>query len=205
MDKPKQAEVVTIQEAVEKVKKWLQEKDYKKAKQGCEEILAVEKDNAEVQKLLEEAKKGLGENTNKAPKPSNDMPTPTPPKPSSEKTPPPQVKPEETTKKVEKVMPEQKSPEQEKDKEHKIKQEKAPMPTPESIMKAKEPSKTEADHPVEKKDQANHPKAPAKHSSPLGKIILLIILLGAIAGLVFAFLQGWLNPAFDWLLNLLGL
>lgn len=145
MDKPKQADVVTIQEAIEKIKKWLQEKDYKKAKQGCEEILAVEKDNAEAQKLLEEAKKELGESASKDQTKNTDMPT----------------------------------------------------PTPESIM-AKSPS-------VEGKDQPSHPKKPSKHSSPIGKIILIILILGFIGGSVFAFLQGWLNPAFDWLLNILGL
>lgn len=173
MDKPKQADVVTIQEAVEKVKKWLKEKDYKKAKQGCKEILAVEKDNAEVQKLLEEAKKGLGDNKTDNSKPSPATPTPTPPKASSKKTP-----------------------------EKEQKTDKPSMQTPESIMKKE---KSETPTPVEKKNQSDHPKAPAKHSSPLGKIILLIILLVAIAGLVFAFFQGWLNPAFDWLLNIFGL
>ncbi len=192
MDKPKQAEVVTIQGAIEKVRKWLKEKDYKKAKQGCEEILAVEKDNAEVQKLLEEAKKGLGENTSEKQKPKSDMPTPTPIKASS-------AKPDSTKEKVENIMPEKKAPQQAEESK------KATVPTPESIMKNKEPAKTEKTSSVEKKDQSDHPKAPAKNSSPLGKIILLIILLVLVLGLVFAFLQGWLNPAFDWLLNLFGL
>ena len=177
MDKPKQADVVTIQEAIEKIKKWLQEKDYKKAKQGCEEILAVEKDNAEAQKLLEEAKKELGESASKNQTKNEDMPTPTPAKA-------PSMEPSSTQKKPE-----------EKKKETTKKPKKAP--TPESIM-AKSSS-------VEGKDQPSHPKKPSKHSSPIGKIILIILILGFIGGSVFAFLQGWLNPAFDWLLNILGL
>jgi hypothetical protein len=61
MDEAKQAEVVTIKEAVEKVKNWIEEKDFEKVKQGCEEILSVEKDNVEVKSLLDLAKKELGE------------------------------------------------------------------------------------------------------------------------------------------------
>jgi len=61
MDESKQAEVVTIKQAVEKVKNWIEEKDFEKVKQGCEEILSVEKENVEVKSLLDLAKKELGE------------------------------------------------------------------------------------------------------------------------------------------------
>ncbi|MBA4336188.1 hypothetical protein C0416_00245 [bacterium] len=61
MDESKQAEVVTIKQAVEKVKNWIEEKDFEKVKQGCEEILSVEKENVEVKSLLNLAKKELGE------------------------------------------------------------------------------------------------------------------------------------------------
>lgn len=183
MDKPQQAEVVTIKEAVEKVKNWIKEKDFEKAKQGCKEILAVEKDNAEVKALLEESNKGLGGAPKAAPA------TPATPEKVNEVIPKPETKPEIKEKPKEAPTPTPTpalAPKQEK------------APTPDMIMKPdvkKEEKKEE-----EKKKE---PK-PKKHF-PLGKLIAIIVLLGIAGGLVFTYLQGWLNPAFEWLLGLLGL
>lgn len=167
MDEPKQAEVVTIKEAVEKVKTWIAEKDYEKAKQGCEELLAVEKDNAEIKALLDEANQGLGGQAEV-----------------------PIVKLEETTDKISEVIP-QEAPKKEESPE-----------TPAMIMKTEEATK-----PVEKEAAASEEKLKpvVKKSFPVGKVILIVLLLVITGGLVFAFLQGWFNVAFEWILRLLGL
>lgn len=168
MDEPKQAEVVTIKEAIEKVKGWIAEKDFEKAKQGCEEILSVEKDNAEVKTLLEQANKGLGGITEI-----------------------PEVKKVDTTAKINEVIP-QAAP----------KIEEAPK-TPDMIMKTEE--KKEEPKLVEEKPKDVGTKPLVKKSFPLGKVILIILLLGIIGGLVFSYVQGWLNPAFEWVFGLFGL
>lgn len=177
MDEPKQAEVVTIKEAIEKVKKWIEEKNFEKAKQGCEEILAVEKDNAEIKALLEKANQGLGV---KAETPST--------APTAPVAPAPEIKKEETTNKVSEIMP---------------KPTKEIAQTPNMIMKPKENKPEEVKPELKPKDETKPVKI--KKHFPLVKVILIIILLGIIGGLILAFLQGWLNPAFDWILGLLGL
>jgi len=193
MDKPKQAEVVTIKEAIEQVKNWIVEKNFEKAKQGCNEILAVEKNNTEVKDLLDQANHGL-ENKEK---PTESIPPQTPAlesQPTPTFTPdihPDAVKKEETVAKISEVIPQEPKtePVDETPKEE----------TPETIMANKEPLQKPATSTKET------PKPATKKHFPLGKIILIIILLAIIGGLVFAFIEGWINPAFDWILNLLGL
>jgi hypothetical protein len=168
MDEQKQAEVVTIKEAADKVKSWIAAKDFEKAKQGCEEILAVEKDNAEIKALLDQANAGL------------------------EGKPEPALK-EETTDKVKEVVP-QETPKEE-----------APAPavqTPDMIMKPKEEAKPEVKEEKPKKEDA---KPMVKKHFPIGKLILIILMIAIAGGLVFTYIQGWLNPAFEWVLELLGL
>lgn len=218
MDKPQQAEVVTIKEAVEKVKNWIKEKDFEKAKQGCEEILAVEKDNAEVKALLEEANKGL-EGAPKEPAvaatPEPAAPAPAPetkpvPEPTPAPTPTPEPKPAEpvspaTPEKVSEVMPktEPKPEVKEEPKETPVTN-KEKGPTPDMIMNpdVKKEDKKEEKPKVEE-EKKKEPKQ--KKHFPIGKLIIIIVLIGIVGGLVFAYLQGWLNPAFEWLLGLLGL
>jgi len=171
MDEQKQAEVVTLKEAVEKVKTWIKEKDFEKAKQGCEEILAVEKDNTEVKALLDQANQGL----------PGDKPAETTPEISTP------VTNEETVKKINEVVPEQKP---------KVEPQTKPEETPSTIMKKNKDIK-----PAEIKEE----KTVEKKHFPIGKLILIILLILIIGGLVFAFIQGWLNPIFKWAFDLLGL
>jgi len=140
MDESKQAEVVTIKQAVEKVKNWIEEKDFQKVKQGCEEILSVEKDNTEVKNLLELAQKELGEGPKIATPVIEPVVKPTP-----------QIEPE-----IKKEVPQ------------------VAQPT-------------------------------GQRKSHIGKIILTVLLLAIIGGLVFAFINGWLNFVFERLLGLFGL
>ena len=89
MDDQQSADVVTIKEAIEKVKKWSEEKDYEKVKEGSEEILAVEPDNEEIKALLETANKELGGQA-----PAVEPEPETVPEPVSEPTPEPEPQPE---------------------------------------------------------------------------------------------------------------
>jgi len=89
MDKPKRAEVVTIKEAVKKVENWIVEKDFEKAKQGCKEILAVEKNNTEIQTLLNQANQGLEENSKNLPNSTTDKIKEVIPKEETPLSPPP--------------------------------------------------------------------------------------------------------------------
>lgn len=59
---------VTIEEAVEQVKKWADAKDYEKVKEGCEEILEAEPDHEELKELLETANKNLQTDGQQEPK-----------------------------------------------------------------------------------------------------------------------------------------
>lgn len=177
MDKQEQAEVVTIKEAADKVKSWIAEKDFEKAKQGCEEILAVEKDNTEIKALLDQANAGL-----------EGKPEPAPAAPA----PKPEVK-EETTDKIKEVVP-QEAP--------KVEAPVSAAPTPDMIMKPKEEAKPEVKEEKPKKEDA---KPMVKKHFPIGKLILIILMIAIAGGLVFTYIQGWLNPAFDWILDLLGL
>ena len=168
---------MTIKEAADKVKSWIAEKDFEKAKQGCEEILAVEKENAEIKALLNQANAGL-----------EGKPEPAPKAPE----PKPEVK-EETTDKIKEVVP-QDAPKEE-----------IPMaaaPTPDMIMKPKEEAKPEL---KEEKPKKEGSKPMVKKHFPIGKLILIILMIAIAGGLVFAYIQGWLNPAFEWVLELLGL
>ncbi|MBN1494464.1 hypothetical protein JW911_01855 [Candidatus Peregrinibacteria bacterium] len=56
-----EAELVTLEEAVNKVKKWTDEKDWQNAKEGCEEILAVDPQNKEILDILDNVNKNLGQ------------------------------------------------------------------------------------------------------------------------------------------------
>lgn len=193
-------EVVTIKEAIEKVKNWLAEKDYEKAKQGCNEILEVEPDNPEIKGLL--AKINAAERGEVAPAPAPESPA-TPEKiaevvaaPTPEVTPveeqPPSVPlveaaPEAAGQPMQESVPETLKT---------VEAETAPEPA--DIFK--KPEEIKPGH-VQSAEIEEKPKS----KGMVGKIIILLLLLAIIGGLAYAYLQGWLNPIFEQILNLLGL
>ncbi|MFC1600297.1 hypothetical protein ACFL3T_04685 [Patescibacteria group bacterium] len=66
MDESSTPEVVTENEAIDKVKKWIEELDWEKAKEGCMEILEIDPNNETVKALLAQAEKGIAERPTEA-------------------------------------------------------------------------------------------------------------------------------------------
>lgn len=108
MDDNSTPEVVTEDEAIEKVKAWIAQMNWEKAQEGCKEILEIDPNNAEIMDLLAQAEKGIAERPAEtttpdqvvaqkaaevAPKPSEVVtPTPSTP-PPQQPTPAPAVQP----------------------------------------------------------------------------------------------------------------
>jgi len=70
MDDAPTPEVVTEDEAIDKVKRWIEEMDWEKAKEGALEILEIDPNNEEVKAFLAQAEKGLAERPTEAVKPA---------------------------------------------------------------------------------------------------------------------------------------
>ena len=179
MNDQNNSQAVTIQQAVGQVKKWAEEKNYEQVKQGCEEILEIEPNNQEIKNLLEEANKALNPQAAAAPaEPAPAAPMSTP-APVAEPTPVPDVQP----------TPEDifKKPEE-------------PVKQAEPAQPAIEPA-TEMPAETEKKEEKNS----NEKSGLTGKIIVIVVFLALLGGFVFSFMQGWLNPLYDWILGIFGL
>ena len=100
MDDNSTPEVVTEDEAIEKVKAWIAQMDWEKAKEGSLEILEIDPNNEEVKVLLTQAEKGIAERPTEAVKPvetvvkaAAEVPTPT----NTPATPPSQPQPKAQT------------------------------------------------------------------------------------------------------------
>jgi len=154
MDQQNDAQLVTLDEAVGKVKKWAETGDWQDAKEGCEEILAVNSENKEILAILDKANKAL-------------KPQEAPAEPLKVVMPPAVVTPAPVT----------------------------PTPVPKAAVK-----------PVVKSPVAEAKKAePKEESGNLGLIITSAVFIVIFSGLVYSFLQGWLNPFYNWILGLFGL
>lgn len=70
MDENSTPEVVTEDEAIDKVKRWVDEMDWEKAQEGCKEILEIDPNNEDVKALLAKAEQGLAERPTNAVAPS---------------------------------------------------------------------------------------------------------------------------------------
>jgi cobalamin biosynthesis Mg chelatase CobN len=183
-----EADVVTIKEAVDKVKKWAEEKDYEKVKEGSQEILEVEPDNEEIKKLLSEAETALGGASEVAEAPKVEAQTEE--AIAAEPALTPESTPAESFEVQTPSMPEP---------EVKPEEAQADEGMPDFSKKEEEKPDEEAEKTTE---VAMEPK---KSGGMVGKIVLVVILLAILAGLVYAYLQGWFNPALEYVLGLLGL
>ena len=197
--------VVTLVEAINQVKKWAEEKNYEQVKKGCEEILQIESDNKEIKDLLEKANNALKpQATAVAPAPiaasvaaaPAPILTPAAPVATAPVATAPFVTPTSAAKPT--AVPKPVTP--------------APAPkavpaqaSPSDIFNKPSAVKAKAE---EKKPEMPLKKAsaPAKEKSGmLGTVITIVIFLALLGGFVYSFIQGWLNPFYDWILGLFGL
>jgi hypothetical protein len=179
------SQVVTLVEAVNQVKKWFEEKNYDQAIEGCKEILQIEPENKEIKDLLEKANNAL------KPQPTAvataPILTPAAPvaKPAAAPAPVVAPAPAVTPAAAPKAVPAQASP--------------SDIFNKPVAVKAKVDEK-KPEMPVKKAS------APAKEKSGmLGTVVTIVIFLALLGGFVYSFLQGWLNPFYDWILGLFGL
>jgi len=193
--------VVTLVEAINQVKKWAEEKNYEQVKKGCEEILQIESDNKEIKDLLEKANNALKpQATAVAPAPiaASVAAAPTPIlTPAAPVATAPFVTPTSAAKPTAVPAPVV-----------------TPTPSPKAVPAQASPSdifnkpsavKAKVD---EKKPEMPVKKAPApakEKSGMLGTVITIVIFLALLGGFVYSFIQGWLNPFYDWILGLFGL
>ena len=242
-------EIVTIDEAISKVKAWTETKEFDKVKEGCDEILEVAPDNTEIKALLEEAEKALsggGLTTPEvAPEPEVVKEVAEEPiaEPAPEVAPEPEVVKEIVEEPIAEPSPEV-APEPEVVKE--IVEEPIAEPTPEVAPEPEvaeepiaEPAPEVAPEPevVEEKPEesvsdeipadifnkqtTSEPSNPTEdssveetpvqitpevHNSSKAVIIIVTIgLIGIMAGAVYAYTQGLLNPIFEWILGTIGM
>jgi len=89
----------------------------------------------------------------------------------------------------------------------------APEPEPEPteeipadiFNKPKSSQPTENNHPEETQEEIIVPTSNPPHSSKSVMIIITIGLIGITAGTVYAYMQGLLNPIFEWILSTIGI
>lgn len=174
MDDNSTPEVVTEDEAIDKVKTWIKEMDWEKAIEGCKEILEVDPNNEEAKTLLEKAEKGLTDRPTEAVGPSEVVN-----KVATEAAQPAENIAEKPQ--AQAVAPVPPAPQQ-------PIQPSAPTATP--VPKQQAPAAQPAPVPQRKN----------KSSVIIAGIIGFLILVLLIVALVF----GWLNPVFDWIFGLIG-
>lgn len=174
MDDNSTPDVVTEDEAIEKVKRWVEEMDWEKAQEGCKEILEVDPGNEDIKALLAQAEKGLAERPTEAIAPSASIER----APSSEAT--------------SEILQEKTEPKEEAEAPAKP-QEETPATTPPGASEAKQiPTPTAQPAPT--------PQRKSKSTVIIAAIVGFIIVALLILALVF----GWLNPVFDWVFGLIG-
>ena len=85
-----------------------------------------------------------------------------------------------------------------------------PEPTPEPQLTSEQPPAPEAnmeqmDVEPTKPEEVKEEKPKEKPKSGNKNLVLIIVLLVLLVGLAASYFLGWLNPAFEWVLGLLGL
>ena len=198
------SQVVTINDAIAQVKKWAAEKNFEQVKEGCEEILQVEPDNKEVKGLLDEALKAL------LPQPIAAAAPVVPQAPVQTPAPAPAapIAPVEPIKPAVSITP---TPAAQTATAPIVNPVPAAQPTPADIFKKtteplkKEEIKTEIKTSETKSKEVIKESKSAEKSGKLGTIITIAVFAALLGGFVYSFIQGWLNPFYDWILGLFGL
>jgi cobalamin biosynthesis Mg chelatase CobN len=178
MDDNSTPEVVTEDEAINKVKKWVEEMDWEKAQEGCIEILEVDPNNEEIKTLLAQAEKGLAERPTEAVAPGATVGS-----------------------SMERVITSEAEPTKTVAEQPQTGVQPAATPTPQQPTQATTPAPVT---PTATQAPAAEPTPLPQRKSKSTVMIAAIVGFLILALLIIALVFGWLNPLFDWIFSLIG-